>query len=157
MSNYKPTALLAPSAFKKNRKRNLAAGRALEDPDFGQIDLTHVPEILEHDELAQKAWHDLEPILTRTKVMSLADVKMFIIYCQTYADLQRDQHTVALDGRTITTPQGVLARHPLLGVIQSNRTLILQISQQFGITPSSRSRVASEQEPKNVTPSLAEI
>tara|TARA_R110002110_G_scaffold99335_3_gene254099 strand:- start:10488 stop:10964 length:477 start_codon:yes stop_codon:yes gene_type:complete len=153
----KPLSKLAPSAFEKNRKRNLAMGRQLEEVQFPKAELDHLPPVLLGDELASAAWASIAPILRDTKVMTLSDVNLLIVYSQTFADLQRDQKQVASEGRTITLPTGVTVKHPLLSVIQANRASVLSISTQFGITPASRANVGFEKPPENVTPSLADI
>jgi P27 family predicted phage terminase small subunit len=134
--------MLAPSAFKKNKNRNERAGRSLIEPAFPKIDLDVPPPILEHDEKAQEIWRELAPILTSTKIMTMADANMLVVYCQVFADYLRDLHTVSLEGRMVESERG-RTKHPLLSVISDNRGKILQMSQQFGITPSARSKVAA--------------
>tara|TARA_R110001606_G_scaffold131856_1_gene267830 strand:+ start:635 stop:1111 length:477 start_codon:yes stop_codon:yes gene_type:complete len=152
-----PLSQLAPSAFTKNKKRNLARGRQLEEVAFPKTNLDVLPDVLLEDELAAAAWASIAPILRESKVMTASDVNLLIVYSQTFADLQRDQRTVALEGRMVTLPTGVEVKHPLLSVIQANRSSILSISTQFGITPASRANVGFEKPPEDVTPSLADI
>jgi P27 family predicted phage terminase small subunit len=136
----KPTALLAPSSIAKGGARY--ADRANE-PKYAVIEIGEPPSILMWDELACQVWRETAAFLNVSKVMTVADINHLILYCQTFADWRRDEAIVALDGRTVPTDRGGMQKHPLLAVISQNKALLNTLSQQFGMTPASRSKVTA--------------
>lgn len=137
----KPMHLLAPSAFTHNRKRNEEMGR-FNQAEYPVVLLDETPERLAHDEIAQRYWRELAPLLNEQRVLTLADVTSFVTYCEVLAEIERDVHAVALEGRTHMTDDGRILKHPLLSVISDNRTKANLLSQQFGLTPASRTKAA---------------
>lgn len=135
----KPLHLLAPSAFEKNRKRNEEAGR-FNQAEYPVLTMDEPPEIMANDEVAQKYWRQLAPLLNAQRVMTLADTTSFVIYCRVLADIERDEHTIMLEGRTHMTDDGAIRKHPLIGVLSDNRRMASILGQQFGLTPASRTK-----------------
>lgn len=151
----KPIALLAPTALTKNLIRNAVKGR-FDQPDYPVVLMDEPPSDLEHDEIASRYWKDIAPMLNEQRVMTLADVTSFAMYCQVLADLERDRNAVALEGRTHMDDKGVLRKHPLIAVIADNRRLAASLAQQFGLTPASRSKAIPAPEDKTVTSVFAQ-
>lgn len=137
----KPLHLLAPSAFEKNRNRNEAMGR-FNQADYPVLLMDEPPAALAHDEIARRYWCDLAPMLNQHRIMTLADVTSFVTYCRVLADIERDEHAVMLEGRTHMGDDGVIRKHPLIAVIAENRRMSNTLSQQFGLTPASRTKAA---------------
>lgn len=145
----KPLAMLAPSAFKKNAKRNLEAGRSLTEPDFPELDLMVPPEDL--TPAAAVIWKEFSPHLAG--IVRVTDCPLLVQLCELYAELKEDLETVRREGRTQVHPTiGHLQNHPLLSRISDARRHIVAISSQFGLSPVARAKVgAPEKEPeKNV-------
>lgn len=137
----KPIHLLAPSAWDNSLKRNLESGR-FNQANYPVVLLDQVPEALAHDEIAQRYWNAIAPLLNEHRVMTLGDVTSFVTYCRVLADIERDEHQVMLDGRTLMSDKGVVSRHPLISVIAENRRMSNVLAQQFGLTPASRTKAA---------------
>lgn len=137
----KPLHLLAPSAFEKNRKRNEAIGR-FNQAEYPVLLLDEAPPALQHDEIARRYWSDMAPMLNQHRVMTLGDVNSFVTYCRVLADIERDEHAVMLEGRTLMDDKGVVRKHPLIAVIAENRRMSNVLAQQFGLTPASRTKAA---------------
>lgn len=137
----KPLHLLAPSAFTHNRKRNEEMGR-FSQAEYPVVLLDEVPEALAHDEVAQRYWLSIAPLLNEHRVMTLGDVTSFVTYCRVLADIERDEHAVMLEGRTHMTDDGRILKHPLISVIAENRRMSNVLAQQFGLTPASRTKAA---------------
>ena len=97
------------------------------------------PDIL--DEVGQKEWRLLGPVLMRYGLLTILDLTAFLMYCSTY---ERWVYAVREAKRIplITTPGGVIKMNPLAA--EANRlSHMLHISlSRFGLDPASRSRIA---------------
>lgn len=133
----KPLSQLAPSAFTKNAKRNIEAGRNLTEPEFAVLDLTTPPEMTDG---AVAIWLELAPHLEG--IVRVTDAPLLGILCELYSEMREDMETVRREGRTVTLPTtGSLAKHPLLDRISDARKQITSISSQFGLSPATRSKI----------------
>jgi len=141
MANKKPLHLLAPSAFTKNAKRNEAAG-VFNQAEYPALDADSVPETLQEDEIASRYWRGLVPLMNSQRVLSVGDAVSFANYCKLLADIERFEKLVAKEGITYQLKDGSYGRHPLIPEIARNRTLCNLMSQQFGLTPASRTKAA---------------
>lgn len=131
----KPTNILKFSgAFAKNPKR--ARERANEPqlpPGSGSM-----PDWLDHD--AQAEWGRIVPDLESSGVMSRVEASALGAYCLAVSHLRKAQAEVFKDGVTIMT-EGGLKKHPAMNVVKDCSLLIKAFATEFGMTPSSRSRV----------------
>lgn len=146
----KPLHKLAPSAFTKNAKRNEAMGR-FNVPQYPVLVMGEPPETLQHDELAQKYWRGIAPLLNQNRVVTLADVNALTVYCQTLADVERDTAQIALEGRTVMDDKGVIREHPLLKRLHSNRCSSIAIGKEYGLTSASRTKAATVPDEDEIT------
>ena len=66
-----------------------------------------------------------------------------ICYCQSYARWKEAQEHIDSEGSTFETDKGYQQQTPWVGIANTNQKLMLQAASEFGLTPSSRSRIVA--------------
>lgn len=106
------------------------------------------PEYLDGEAAAE--WDRIIPILRRMRVLTEADLSMVANWCMlhgvlisAYADFKKTG-TLTKNKRT-----GSITQNPLLGVVTRTIVEMKAIATEFGLTPSSRVRLATEPEDRN--------
>lgn len=90
---------------------------------------------------ARAVWKQLAPQLAGASLLARADMPAFLALCLAYARaVQAEQETIR-DGFTITTDKGFMLQHPAVAIARTSWTQFRQYAQEFGLTPSARSRV----------------
>jgi P27 family predicted phage terminase small subunit len=108
-----------------------------------------VPDCPEHlDEIARREWEQLIPILRGMKVLTTADYIALGNLCQAYSTQIKAQKQLARSGLLYKTRSGYVQQSPLLGIITAQTTIVNNLLREFGLTPSSRTRIAVVQEPE---------
>jgi P27 family predicted phage terminase small subunit len=107
------------------------------------------PDCPDHlDDLARKEWDRLTSILVAMKVLTEADYIALANLCQAYSTLVNAQKQMNKTGILYKSKSGYIQQSPLLGIIHTQTTIVNNLLREFGLTPSSRTRVAVV-EPKN--------
>jgi P27 family predicted phage terminase small subunit len=105
------------------------------------IELPHCPDYL--DEGARREWDRLAPILVRMKVLTEADYIALASLCQAYSTMAKAQTQLNKTGILFKTPSGYIQQSPLIGIVNNCTHKIVTLCREFGLTPSSRTRVYS--------------
>ena len=71
------------------------------------------------------------------------DMAAFAAYCQSYARWKEAQEHITSEGSTFETDKGYQQQTPWVGIANTNQKLMLQAASEFGLTPSSRSRIVA--------------
>jgi P27 family predicted phage terminase small subunit len=107
------------------------------------------PDCPEHlDEVAQREWKRLIPILRGMRVLTTADYIALGNLCQAYSIQIKAQKQLARSGLLYKTRSGYVQQSPLLGIITAQTTIVNNLLREFGLTPSSRTRITVVQEPE---------
>jgi len=107
---------------------------------------------------AQKYWRAMARDLIELGVLTTADVPAFILMAEHYGVARQAAQELVQDGRlklTVIDTNGNERKHPLLQVLRDNAAAYRMFAVEFGMTPSSRSRVKVA--PAEQEPSLAEV
>src|SRR4051812_46464221 len=108
-----------------------------------------VPECPDHlDKVARVDWERLTTILLDMRVLTEADYIALGNLCQAYSALMNAQKQMNKTGILYKSKSGYIQQSPLLGIIHTQTTIVNNLLREFGLTPSSRTRVATV-EPKN--------
>ena len=93
--------------------------------------------------LERREWRRLTPILLDLGVLAESDGTALANLCSCSATIIRAQKEMEKCPSLLlkTGPNGYQQQHPLLGVIHSERRALIILMREFGLTPSSRSRV----------------
>jgi P27 family predicted phage terminase small subunit len=97
----------------------------------------------------RKAWDRVVPVLAEMGILCEVDAEALALYCHTTSVSERAWGAVAKEGLTITSITGVERPHPAATIAHRADQLRLQIMAEFGMTPSSRSRVRVESQPRD--------
>ena len=129
----KPTAIKKVEGNPGKRKLNTREPQ----PTVG------IPECPDHlDDIAKKEWHRICPLLLAMKVLTEADYIALGTLCQAYGTLIDAQRRMNKSGILYKTASGYIQPSPLLGIIRAQQQIISLLLREFGLTPSSRTRVA---------------
>lgn len=104
------------------------------------------PEYL--DAVARGEWDRLVKILLAMRVLTEADYIALGNLCQSYSTMIDAQRKLSKAGILYKSQSGYIQQSPLLGIVNSQMTLINALVREFGLTPSSRTRVSTVEEPR---------
>ncbi len=77
--------------------------------------------------------------------ISFIDLKLFEQYCEVYAELTNLNEECKNTNMYYTDDKGNVKEHPIFRTRKEKRAMFIKISQEFGFSPSSRTRVVLEQ------------
>jgi P27 family predicted phage terminase small subunit len=133
----KPTALKIAEGNPGKRPLNS------DEPEF-EATIPNIPSHL--DKEAKKEWRRIAPMLLRTHVLTEADYMGLSNLCQAWSTLKRLQSLLNdAPSLLVKTPAGYVQQTPLFSMIGKQMALVNRLCQEFGLTPSSRSRVKTVQ------------
>lgn len=93
------------------------------------------------EDYAKEEWARVEPILLGMGILTDADVSALAAYCQAYARWRKAEEFVSRYGSTFKTPSGYIQQIPEVNIATANMKIMQQFCSEFGLTPSSRSRM----------------
>lgn len=103
-----------------------------------------MPECPAHlSALAREEWHRLAAPLHAAGVLTLADRAAMAAYCQAYGRWVEAEEKLQETPMLIRTPSGYVQQSPWLSVANKQMELMGRYMAEIGLTPASRSRVAS--------------
>lgn len=108
------------------------------------------PDHLDAD--ARKEWKRLVKMLLRIRILTEADGIALANLCQAWSTLVRAQIKLNESGLLLKTPSGYVQQSPLLGIVNNCVDTVTKLSREFGLTPSARSRLQVEPEPRADSP-----
>ena len=80
-------------------------------------------------------------ILEQMGLLTEMDMAAFAGYCQAYARWKEAEEFITQHGAMVRTPNGYLQQVPQVSIAQTNMKIMLRFCEQFGLTPSARSRI----------------
>jgi P27 family predicted phage terminase small subunit len=102
-----------------------------------------IPACPDHlDATARKEWDRVSKLLVGMKVLTEADYIALGNLCQAYSTLITAQRQLNKSGILYKASSGYVQQSPLLGIITAQTTIVNKLLAEFGLTPSSRTRVA---------------
>lgn len=93
---------------------------------------------------AKKEWKRMGKILEQMGLLTDMDMAAFAGYCQAYARWKEAEEFLTQHGSIVRTPNGYLQQVPQVTIAQTNLKIVLRFCEQFGLTPSARSRIAAD-------------
>ena len=104
---------------------------------------------------AKREWRRMGGELARMGVVTVVDRAALAAYCQAWSRWVDAEGQVARLGTIVKTANGNLIQNPYLAVANRAMEQMAKLATEFGMTPSSRSRVQVQQ--ADAGPSLAEL
>lgn len=90
---------------------------------------------------AKKEWRRVLPILAQRRILTTADLGSLENYCVAIGTVREMERQLQRDGHVIYV-DGVLKRHPGVGIQSDAMTRARLLAAELGLTPVSRSRPA---------------
>ena len=90
---------------------------------------------------AKKEWRRLAKQMEAIGILTEVDMAAFAGYCQAYARWKEAEEFLTQHGSMVRTPNGYLQQVPQVSIAQTNMKIMLKFCEQFGLTPSARSRI----------------
>jgi P27 family predicted phage terminase small subunit len=135
----------------KAREVQLLEGRDKKNPSRFANDVPqtvdHEPQMPEHfDDQAKEAWNNLREILSASGMWTATYQVTLELYCETYSNYRRAVELVRISGQALRTQAEdgsiELKRNPYSVELHRYKDELIKLSAEFGLTPSSRSRIA---------------
>lgn len=96
---------------------------------------------------AAAEWRRIVPELEDLNLLAKIDRAMLATYCESWAQLVRALQHLANEGEVIDAPNGFKQANPWLRVANDARKAVQQFGAEFGLSPSSRPRIAAPPPP----------
>lgn len=105
------------------------------------------PAELTGDVVASDEWRRLAPVLRKSKTVTDADRGSLIALCQQWSRYLEANRSVATAGMVVRSPSGYPMPNPYIAIANKSLGNCVKLWAELGLTPSSRSRVSTVQEP----------
>ena len=143
----KPTALKLLEGNSGKRPLNIAEPKPTGVPKC--------PDWLEDE--AKAEWERVGTILENMGMLTSVDTTAFAGYCQAYARWKEAEEFLTQHGSIVRTPNGYLQQVPQVSIAQTNLKIVLKFCEQFGLTPSSRSRIVADKSVDETTDEMEKL
>ena len=107
---------------------------------------------------AKKEWRRLAKQMEAIGILTEVDMAAFAGYCQAYARWKEAEEFITQHGTIVKTPSGYWQQVPQVSIAQTYLKIMNKFAEQFGLTPSSRSRIiASDGGPADATDEMENL
>ncbi|MCK6460908.1 MAG: phage terminase small subunit P27 family [Planctomycetaceae bacterium] len=113
------------------------------------------PKVL--DGASRREWHRMGRILFKAGLLTEIDGPALMGYCLAYARLLDAEEKVRQYGAVVKAPSGYLAHSPYLAIANKALEQMRAFLVEFGMTPSSRSRVHAAGGARGVAPGESDL
>ena len=96
------------------------------------------------DTEAKKEWRRTAKQLEDLGILTEVDMAAFAGYCQAYARWKEAEEFISRHGTIVKTPSGYWQQVPQVSIAQTYLKIMHKFCEQFGLTPSARSRMITE-------------
>lgn len=93
---------------------------------------------------AKKEWKRVAKQLEDLGILTEVDMAAFAGYCEAYARWKEAEEFISKHGTIVKTPSGYWQQVPQVSIAQTYLKIMIKFCEQFGLTPSSRSRIVAE-------------
>lgn len=101
------------------------------------------------DTEAKKEWRRVAKQLEELGVLTEVDMAAFSGYCEAYARWKEAEEFISKHGTIVKTPSGYWQQVPQVSIAQTYLKIMIKFCEQFGLTPSSRSRIVADNKGTN--------
>ena len=92
----------------------------------------------------KKEWKRMAGQMERLGILTEIDMAAFAGYCQAYARWKEAEEYISEHGATMQAPSGYCQQVPQVSIAQTYLKIMDRFCEQFGLTPSSRSRIVAD-------------
>ena len=93
---------------------------------------------------AKKEWRRLVKQMEQLGILTEVDMAAFAGYCQTYARWKEAEEFITKHGTIVKTPSGYWQQVPQVSIAQTYLKIMSKFCEEFGLTPSARSRIVAD-------------
>lgn len=93
---------------------------------------------------AKKEWRRTAKQLEELGILTEVDMAAFAGYCQAYARWKEAEEFISKHGPIVKTPSGYWQQVPQVSIAQTYLKIMNRFCEQFGLTPSARSRIIAD-------------
>ena len=93
---------------------------------------------------AKKEWKRMAGQMEKLGIPTEIDMAAFAGYCQAYARWKEAEEFITQHGTIVKTPSGYWQQVPQVSIAQTYLKIMNRFCEQFGLTPSSRSRIVAD-------------
>lgn len=93
---------------------------------------------------AKKEWKRMAKQMEQLGILTEIDMAAFAGYCQAYARWKEAEEYISEHGTVMKAPSGYCQQVPQVSIAQTYLKIMNRFCEQFGLTPSSRSRIVAE-------------
>ena len=101
---------------------------------------------------AKKEWRRLAKQMEAIGILTEVDMAAFAGYCQAYARWKEAEEFISRHGTIVKTPSGYWQQVPQVSIAQTYLKIMHKFCEQFGLTPSARSRIIADKAGENEDP-----
>lgn len=102
------------------------------------------------DKEAKKEWRRIPSQLEDLGILTEVDMAAFAGYCEDYSIWKEAEEFISKHGTIVKTPSGYWQQVPQVSIAQTYLKIMIKFCEQFGLTPSSRSRIVADNGNNNV-------
>lgn len=136
----KPTALKEAQGNPGHRKLNKSEPKP---PEMPALMATTAPAHL--TDVGKRKWLELAQLLGSQRILTVMDAELLTRYCELHQEymlcLNEINSKAPAGGLVLTGEKGGKYANPAWNIAQSIRAMMIKILGEFGMTPSSRSRL----------------
>ena len=111
-----------------------------------ELVLIPCPEYIRNDTIAYNEWNRIVPELYKLGLLTNIDRATLELYCTQYSIYRRSYETINEEGLVTTNISNGDKAHPSTQIAREAAKIIKAIAVEFGLTPSSRSRISLPKE-----------
>jgi len=115
-------------------------------------DLPECPEYLKDDEFAFNEWNRIAPELYRLGLLTVIDQIALELYCSQYSVYRQATKIMNTDGLITTNIRNGDKANPVTTMARESAKIIKSLCAEFGLTPSSRSRMNTPSDKPDESP-----
>lgn len=131
-----------PLPTKEHKLRGNPSFKKLNENEPEPVEVYELPPPPEHlGEYAAHEWNRIGPELIRIKLLTEADLESFSAYCMNVEIMVEAYKAIKAKGMVIMGSRGPI-RNPALPAFGQASTAVKAFAQEFGLTPSARSRIS---------------
>lgn len=128
-----------PSAINERRGNPGKRGTNKKEPKYQES--TGKPPKELRDKVAIEEWKQMVALLKPSGVMTVADERALLLYCNSFSLYAQAQKTLDSTDYVLTTPTGTTMHNPWCSVRSKAYAECEKMLIQFGLTPCARTRV----------------
>ena len=136
-----PGRKAVPDNIKRLRGTDQPSRMRPDAPQAGTDALQFIPDELSME--ARKHWATIRPQLVESGVATNLDRDSLIVLCETWATFLEAVKQLRSKGILVLGRHGEPVRNPYLRVVNDSTIQLTRLFAEFGMTPSSRTRVVS--------------